>query len=165
IRSLDNPLEAGQDLIAGVNSPTAGAVQTLTYNATDARDQSLYAQEQVLTLAQRRALTAGVTAERTTNDGDISKFYPYPRFSASFRVPQFAGFLDELKLRAAYGQSGTQPLYSVKYTPFNLTESGGGEGVYPNLSQGDSLIRPEQETEIETGFDATILHSRAQFSV
>jgi TonB-dependent starch-binding outer membrane protein SusC len=164
IRSLDNPLEAGQNLLAGVNSPAAGAVQTLTYNATDARDQSLYAQEQVLTLAQRLALTAGVTAERTTNDGDISKFYPYPRFSASYRVPQFAGFLDELKLRAAYGQSGTQPLYSVKYTPFNLTEFGGGEGVYPNLTQGDSLIRPEQETEIETGFDATMLHSRAQFS-
>jgi TonB-linked SusC/RagA family outer membrane protein len=169
-RSLDNPLEAGQNLIAGVNSPTAGAVQTLTYNATDERDQSLYAQEQVLTLSQRLALTAGITAERTTNDGDIGKFYPYPRFSASYRVPQFAGFLDELKLRAAYGQSGTQPLYScgtncsVKYTTFNSTTSGGLEGVYPNLSQGDSAIRPEQETEIETGFDATLLHSRAQFS-
>ena len=28
---------------------------------------------------------------------------------ASYRVPQFVGFLDELKVRAAYGQSGTEP--------------------------------------------------------
>ena len=163
-RSLDNPLAAGQDILAGAVNPTLGAVQTLTYNATAAKDQSLYAQEQVLTLAQRLALTAGVTAERTTNDGDINKFYPYPRFSASYRVPQFAGFLDELKLRFAYGQSGTQPNYGIKYTPLNITNSGGLSGVYSALLEGDTLIRPEQEAEIETGFDATLLHSRAQFS-
>ncbi len=163
-RSLDNPLEAGQDILAGAVNPTLGAVQTLTYNATAAKDQSLYAQEQVLLLQQRLALTAGVTAERTTNDGDIGKFFPYPHFSASYRVPQFAGWLDELKLRAAYGQSGTQPNYGIKYTPFNTTVSGGLGGYYSQLSLGDSLIRPEQEAEIETGFDATLLHSRAQFT-
>ena len=163
-RSLDNPLAAGQNLLAGGANPTLGAVQTLTFNATAAKDQSLYAQEQVLMLQQRLALTAGVTAERTTNDGDINKFYPYPRFSGSYRVPQFAGWLDELKLRAAYGQSGTQPNYGVKYTALNTANSGGSSGVYGALLQGDTLIRPEQEAEIETGFDATVLHSRAQFS-
>jgi TonB-dependent starch-binding outer membrane protein SusC len=162
-RSLDNPLGAGQDLLAGVNAPTLGSVQTLTYNATAAKDQSLYAQEQILTLAQRLALTAGVTAERTTNDGDISKFYAFPRFSASYRIPQFVGFVDELKVRAAYGQSGTQPNYGVKYTPFNLGTVGSVIGVYPNLLVGDTAITPEHETEIETGFDATMWHSRAQF--
>jgi TonB-dependent starch-binding outer membrane protein SusC len=163
-RSLDNPLEAGQNILAGAVNPTLGAVQTLTYNATAAKDQSLYAQEQVLLLQQRLALTAGVTAERTTNDGDINKFFPYPHFSGSYRVPQFASWLDELKLRAAYGQSGTQPNYGIKYTPFNTTVSGGLGGYYGALSLGDSTIRPEQEAEIETGFDATFLKSRAQFS-
>jgi TonB-linked SusC/RagA family outer membrane protein len=163
-RSLDNPLEAGQDILAGAVSPTLGSVQTLRDTATEAKDQSLYAQEQILLLQQRLALTAGVTAERTTNDGDIGKFYSYPHFSASYRVPQFAGWLDELKVRAAYGQAGTQPNYGIKYTPFNTANSGGLGGYYPALSLGDSAIRPEQETEIETGFDATLLHSRAQFT-
>ena len=99
-------------------------MQTLTYQAYQVKAQSLYAQEQVLTLDQRLALTAGITAERTTNDGNIGKFYPFPRFSASYRIPQVVGFLDELKLRAAYGQSGTQPNYGVKYTPFNTQLSG-----------------------------------------
>jgi len=163
-RSLDNVLGAGQAILAGAGNPTLGSVQTLKDTAAAAKDQSLYAQEQIITLQQRLALTAGVTAERTTNDGDINKFYAYPHFSASYRVPQFAGFLDELKLRAAYGQSGTQPNYGIKYTPLNVTVSGGVVGNYSALSIGDSLIRPEQETEIETGFDATLLKSRAQLS-
>ncbi len=163
-RSLDNPTSAGQDLLAGANAPILGAVQTLTYNAYQAKDQSLYAQEQVLTLDSKLALTAGITAERTTNDGDIGKFYPFPRFSASYRIPQIAGFLDELKLRAAYGQSGTEPTYGVKYTPFNTQLSGGLEGVYSNLLLGNPNIEPEHEAETELGFDATMFKSRAQFT-
>ena len=64
-----------------------------------------------------------MTAERSTNDGDIDKFYAYPHFAASLSIPQFVGFLDELKVRAAYGQSGNLPLYGIKYTPYNPTSS------------------------------------------
>ena len=164
IRNLDNPLTAGQSLLAGASNPELGAVQTLHDTATEAKDQSLYVQEQILTLGERLALTAGLTAERTTNDGDIGKFYPYTRFSGSYRIPQFVGFLNELKVRAAYGQSGTQPNYLVKYTPFNIGVSSGAIGAYGNLTQGDSTVRPEREVEEEIGFDATFFNSRAQFS-
>lgn len=163
-RTFDQPLAAGRALLTGASNPTLGAIQTVGYDATDAKDQSLYAQEQLLMLRDRLALTAGITAERTTNDGDIGKYYPYTRFSGSYRVPSFIGFLNELKLRAAYGQSGTQPNYGVKYTPFNVGVSDGAVGSYLPLLIGDSAIKPERETEIETGFDATLFRSRAQFS-
>lgn len=163
-RSDNAPDVVGQNLLSGVNAPTAATVQTVFYNRDAALDQSLYAQEQVLTLNQRLALGAGVTAERTTNDGDINKFYYYPHYSASYRVPEFVGFLDELKLRAAYGQSGTEPNYGVKYTPDTSALIGGLNSVYPTVLHGSSTIRPEAETEIEMGFDATLLKSRAQFS-
>jgi len=164
-RTNNAPDIVSQNLLSGVNTPTAGTVTTVFYNRDEAKDQSLYGQEQLLLLDSRLALTGGVTAERTTNDGDINKFYFYPRYSASYRVPQFAGFIDQVKVRAAYGQSGTQPNYGVKYTPFNTGLVGGTNGIAPNLLLGDSLIRPEAETEIETGFDATLFHSRAQFSL
>ena len=154
-----------QKLLAGFNNPATGTVQTNYYNQTAQRDQSLYAQEQVLLLDERLAVTAGVTAERTTNDGDIHKFYAYPRYSASYRIPQFASFLDELKVRAAYGASGTQPLYGVRYTPLTTTLGSGALGLGGNNVVGDSVVKPESETEIETGFDATMFHSRAQLSV
>ncbi len=163
-RTNNAPDIVAQNLISGVNSPTAGTVTTVFYNRDAAYDQSLYAQEQVLLLDQRLALGAGVTAERTTNDGDINKFYLYPHYSASYRVPQFVGFLDELKLRAAYGQSGTEPNYGVKYTPDTSGLISGQSAVYPAVLHGSQGIRPEAETEIETGFDATFLKSRAQFT-
>ena len=78
------------------------------------------------------------------------------RLSAVFRpriaIPQFAGFLDELKLRAAYGQSGTQPLYGVRYTPLATTVDAGACPVgCQDTCIGDPNIKPESETEIETG--------------
>jgi TonB-dependent starch-binding outer membrane protein SusC len=164
-RRTDNtPDIVAQNLLSGVNSPTSGTVTSVFYNRDAAYDQSLYAQEQVLLLDQRLALGAGLTAERTTNDGDIGKFYMYPHYSASYRVPQFLGFLDELKFRAAYGQSGTEPNYGVKYTPDTSALISGLASVYPAVLHGNQTIRPEAETEIETGFDATFFKSRAQFT-
>jgi TonB-linked SusC/RagA family outer membrane protein len=163
-RSTSNPVQVGQGLLAGVNAPTAGVVQTGFYNRTAQRDQSFYVQEQILTLEQRLALTAGVTAERSTADGDIGKFYGYPRFSASYRIPQFWTPVDELKLRFAYGQSGNLPTYGNKYTPLATQLIDGHNGVSNSPQLGNPNARPEAETEMETGFDATLFHSRAEFS-
>jgi TonB-dependent starch-binding outer membrane protein SusC len=163
-RSDNAPDVVAQNLLAGVNAPTAGTVTSVFYNRDETLDQSFYGQEQLLLLNQSLALTGGVTAERTTNDGDIGKFYYYPRLSGSYRVPQFAGFLNELKIRVAYGQSGTEPNYGVKYTQFPFQLVSGSNGVFPDTLHGNPNIRPEAETEIETGFDATMFNSRAQFS-
>jgi hypothetical protein len=131
------------------------------------RTFDFYAQEQFLTLDQRLALSAGITAERATDNGNINTYYPYPKFSASFRVPQFAGFLDELKLRGAWGRSGTDPIFGVRYANFNnLTPQldQGATGLFTPATSNDPGIKPETNTEIETGFDATLFSSRAQFS-
>ena len=47
---------------------------------------------------------------------------------------EFVGFLDELKLRAAYGQSGNLGLYGAKYTPFNRPVDG-------RMDRGDPTAR------------------------
>jgi hypothetical protein len=163
-RSLSNPVSVGQGLLAGVNAPTAGVVQQNFLTKTARRDQSFYVQEQVLTLDQRLALTAGVTGERSTADGSINKFYEYPRYSASYRIPQFVAPIDELKVRFAYGQSGNLPDYGNKYTPLSVQLEDGRNGVSFSPQVGNSNARPEAETEMETGFDLTMLHSRLEFS-
>jgi TonB-linked SusC/RagA family outer membrane protein len=163
-RDLTNPITVGQNLLAGVASPTAGTSTVSYYYRTAQRDQSLYAQEQVITLASRLAVTAGVTAERSTNDGNIDKFYAYPRYSASYLIPQFVGFLNELKVRAAYGQSGNLAPYGQKYSPFITGVEAGQNVIESNSALGDPALKPESEQEAEVGFDATMLHSRAQFS-
>jgi TonB-dependent starch-binding outer membrane protein SusC len=163
-RSDNAPDIVSQNLVSGLNTPSAGTVTSVFYNRDEALDQSLYGQEQVLTLDQRLALTAGVTAERSTNDGFINKFYAYPHLAGSYRIPQFVSFLNELKVRAAYGQSGTEPNYGVKYTQDSVSLISQASSVYPSVLHGDPAIRPEQEAETELGFDATFFKSRAQFS-
>lgn len=163
-RYLANPVQVGYSLLAGVNAPTVGTVTQNFYYQTAELDQSLYAQEQIITLNSRLTGTGGVTAERSTLDGDIGKFYAYPHFSLSYRVPEFASFLDELKLRGAIGQSGNLGLYGAKYTPYNPNQLDAVEGIGRPSLLGDSTLRPEAEQEAELGFDATMLKSRAAFS-
>lgn len=164
-RSLSNPVTVGYSLLAGVNAPTVGTVTNNFYYQTAELDQSLYGQEQIITLNNRLTATGGVTAERSTLDGDIGKFYAYPRFSMSYRLPNFApSFLDELKIRGAIGQSGNLGLYGAKYTPYNPVQQDQIEAIARPSLLGDSTLRPEAEQETELGFDATMLKSRAAFN-
>ncbi len=163
-RDYNNPETVSQNLLAGLDNPSSGTVQTNFFHRNAARDQSVYAQEQLLLLDSRLSVSAGVTAERSTNDGDINKFYAYPHYAASYRIPQFVGFLDEIKVRAAYGASGTQPNYGVRYTVDSTQTYAGAPGEFTSGIVGNPNIKPESETEIETGFDATMFHSRAQFT-
>jgi TonB-dependent starch-binding outer membrane protein SusC len=163
-RSNENPVSIGYNLINGVNAPTVGTVQDNFFYRTEELDQSFYGQEQLITLNSRLTLTAGVTAERSTNDGDVAQFYYYPHYSGSYRIPQFVSFIDEIKVRAAYGQSGNLAPYGSKYTGFNQTLLSGANGVANNLNLGDNNIKPEAEQETELGADVTFFHSRAQFS-
>jgi len=164
-RDVFNPNGVGQFLLAGPTTPTVGSIQTLYYRQSAERDLSFYGQEQVLMLDQRLSLTAGLTGARSTNDGNIDKFFLYPKYAASIRVPT-GGVpgLDELKLRVAYGRSGTLPLYGVRTTSLVTGVDAGLSGVSGAELLGDSAIRPETNTEIETGFDATMLKSRLEFN-
>ncbi len=166
-RTLSNPYNVGQGLPTGIATPTAAAVQTVFDYQSASRTMSFYGQEQFLTLNQRLTLSAGVTAQRSTDNGDIGKYYAYPKYALSYRVPQFVGFIDELKLRAASGVSGTDPLYGLQYTGYNnlqLQHIGGLAGVGTSATVDDPSIKPETNAEIETGFDATMFRSRAQLS-
>jgi TonB-linked SusC/RagA family outer membrane protein len=173
-RTLDNPNLVGQDLPPGNSSPTLGAVQNAFQYRERTYTQSFYGQEQLITLGQRLTLTGGATAQRNSNDGSNGAYYLFPKFSAAYRIPRVAGFLDELKLRGAYGRSGTAPLYGVNYPDVDNYQSflvDGQHVVEPFFNTAllayvlnDPHIRPETNTEIETGFDATMFNSRAQFS-
>jgi TonB-linked SusC/RagA family outer membrane protein len=167
-RTFSNPYNVGQGLPSGISTPTAASVQSLFDFRSASRTMSFYGQEQFLTLNQRLTVTAGVTAQRSTNNGSIDHYYAYPKYAMSYRIPQFVGFLDELKVRAAYGVSGTDPLYGIRYTGYNnlvLQHNAGAPGVLTPEVINDANVKPETNTEIETGFDATMFNSRAQLGV
>ncbi|HZS57752.1 MAG TPA: SusC/RagA family TonB-linked outer membrane protein [Gemmatimonadaceae bacterium] len=127
-------------------------------------NSGFYGQEQLQLLDQRLTITGGVNAERSTNNGTVNAFYPFPKASISYRFAHVTGWLDELKPRLAFGQSGNTPTFGIRYTQNRQTLFGGHAGVTYGDTLGDPTVRPETSTDIETGFDASFWKGRAALS-
>jgi TonB-linked SusC/RagA family outer membrane protein len=128
-----------------------------------AKDFALFVQEEFFALSDRLLLTAGVNSERSSTNGDQQKYYSYPKFSASYRVPMLPDFLSELKLRGAYGRAGNLPS-AGRETFLTTLLYEGTTGARASTIKGAPDIHPEQATETEGGFDLTALNSRVRFS-
>ena len=153
----------GRGVFPGVTN-VASATQIFTTESQDiVKSSSLFGQEEFLTLSERLFLTAGVTAERTSNNGDPKKFYAYPKFSASYRLPFLPPKTDELKLRLAYGRAGNQPLRG-KYTFLTSIIDDNKTGYRASTAVGLPGIKPETTSELEGGVDWTLFDGRARLS-
>jgi outer membrane receptor protein involved in Fe transport len=127
------------------------------------RDFGVYVQEEFLGLGNRLLLTGSLRADRSSANGDPGHYYMYPKASASYRFPSLTPWMDDLKLRLAFGESGNQPLYGNKFTLLDTTNViDGNRGTVIGGTAGAADIRPERQREIETGFDATLFDGRAQ---
>ncbi len=162
-RNVDLMQTTGRGVFPGVTN-VASATQIFTAESQDiVKSQSIFGQEEFLTMGERLLLTAGVNGERTSNNGDPKKYYAYPKFSASYRVPVPTAKIDELKLRLAYGRAGNQPLAGKFTFLTNLIEEG-VTGFRASTAQGFSAVKPETASEIEGGFDLTLFGGRARLS-
>src|SRR6185369_13320024 len=113
-RQSDQVLNQAKNVPAGAENLGLGGQQAIGEGLNLVKDMAYYVQEEVLTLNDRLLLTAAVNAERSSVNGDDKKFYQYPKFAASYRLPWLPPFTDELKFRAAYGRAGNQPPYGYK---------------------------------------------------
>lgn len=147
----------GTGLAAGAYAFTPGSTLIPFYNQTESNDAGYYVQEQLLLFNERLSLTGGVNAERSTNNGAINKLYPYPKIAGSYRI--LTGNT-ELKVRAAYGQSGTQPIYGVKFDSAATSVNNSVPAVGFATTKGDPNVRPETNTSIETGLDLAMFKGR-----
>jgi len=164
-RQQDAILNQGRNLPAGVTNVSFGAVQSVAETQFLVKDFGLYAQEEVLALNERLLLTAAINAERSSVNGDDKKFYNYPKFAASYRLPFLPPWTDELKLRVAYGKAGNQPPYGFKFTTLPISVYEGELGARPSATAGSPTIRPETSTELEGGLDAQFLGGRASLDL
>jgi len=162
-RNVDIIGNTGRGVFPGVTN-VASATQIFTTESQDiVKSQSIFGQEEFLTMGERLLLTAGVNGERTSNNGDPKKYYAYPKFSASYRVPMPISKIDELKLRLAYGRAGNQPL-SGKFTLLTNLIDEGVTGFRASTALGSAGIKPETASEIEGGLDFTLFAGRARLS-
>jgi TonB-linked SusC/RagA family outer membrane protein len=161
-RNTDVVANTGRGVFPGVTNVSTATQIFTNEGQSIVKSNSIFVQEEFLTLAERLLLTAAVNNERTSNNGDAQKYYGYPKFSASYRVPTPSA-IDELKMRVAYGRAGNQPTGGKFTFLTNLIEEG-VTGFRASTIKGFPGIKPETASEIEGGFDLTFLTGRARLS-
>lgn len=151
-------------LLPGVETSNSGTVLDQSDNITEFKDQAFFVNEQILALNDRLALTGGVRADRSSANGDRSKWYFFPRASGSYRFTDLGTALNEVKVRAGWGHTGNRPNYAARDL---LLLSGGVIGGNATLVQantaGNPIVKPETLSEIEGGIDVTFANRRLQF--
>ena len=151
----------GRNVPSGQTNVSSAVIQANGESQTRVKDFSYFAQEEFLSLNERLLLTAAINAERSSVNGDQHKFYGYPKFSASYRLPFLPAYTDNIKLRAAYGRAGNKPPFESAYTLDVISFNDNAIGSRPSRNLGNPNIKPEQTTETEGGIDASFFGGRA----
>ena len=149
-----------RSVLVGQTNVNRGSAVNVFANRQKIRGLALFGQEEVLALGDRLLATAGVRAERSTVNGDVNKFYFFPKASLSYRLEAPFRAFDDIKLRVATGQTGNQPLYIQKYSGATFVTYDGQNAVEAGPILGNPNIRPERQTEYEAGVDASLFAGR-----
>jgi TonB-linked SusC/RagA family outer membrane protein len=161
---LANDVVVAQNLTAGQQNVGSGTAISVQQQRLRTHDQGFYVQEEVAALDKKLSLLAGLLAERSSLNGDPDHLYVFPKFAATYEIPQKA--FDTLRVRAAVGEAGNRPNYGQKFTPENATTNiGGNAGItitgLTGAIAGDPNIKPERQLEIEGGVDMVFKDQRA----
>jgi len=163
-RELNATSNVARTLVSGQSSPDQAASRDVSEFINKVRDFGVFGQEELLLMDRRLLLTVGLRADRSSSNGNPDKYFAYPKAATSYRIIKPFGGVDEVKVRAAYGETGNQPVFGAKFTPDTSLTTNGRVGTLVSQRLGDPNIRPERQKEIEAGFDAQIANGRAQLS-
>jgi outer membrane receptor protein involved in Fe transport len=105
-------------------------------------------------------MQVGLRAERSSVNGDIDKYYIFPKVAASYRWMNVMGAGIELKPRVAYGETGNQPIFGQKFTLLGTPQLGGLTGFTVAGASGSPSVEPERVKEVEIGLDGTAMNDR-----
>ena len=131
------------------------------------KDRGYFIQEE-FNYADLVLLTVGLRADKSSRNGDANKLYYFPKASAAFNVHKLQSWsfenVSQLKVRAAYGQSGNFAPFGAIYSPLLPTGFNGTTGSEITLTRGNESLKPERQTEFETGFDFGMFRDKAVLS-
>ncbi len=154
----------GQGLLNGQTNANTATVQTIfQQNDVTVRDVGIFAQEEI-NWEDKIIATLGVRLDKSTLNLDQGKYYVFPKASVAINLANFDFWnisnINQLKIRAAYGETGGLPTFSTTFTQLNNVFIGGTSGNTLSTSTVDPNLEPETAREIELGIDIGFLQGR-----
>ncbi|WP_205501895.1 SusC/RagA family TonB-linked outer membrane protein [Rufibacter psychrotolerans] len=148
--------EQGLGLIAEQRNPNNAQVPSRYQRLTSYQDVGIFGQQEV-NFEDKIIGTLGIRFDKSSLLGDHEKFYTFPKASLAVNLANF-GFwpveqINQVKLRAAYGETGGMPVYGATFVSFDPHIIGGMIGIVPTLIIGNEAIEPERAQELEMGID------------
>lgn len=131
------------------------------------QDKGFFVQEEV-NFGDQLITTLGIRGDKSSNNGDVNKFYYYPKASIAVNINQFAFWsfetLNQFKLRVAYGQAGNFANFGSKYTSLGGVVIDGTPGTQISQLLGNDKVAPERQSELEFGIDLAALQNKISFN-
>src|SRR5690606_8598936 len=162
----------GRQLTPGGVTVSSGAERLSDDGTTESRTLGAYI-EQRFAFRDRMFVTGAVRSDRNSAFGADFKTVFYPKFSVSWIVsdePFFGSpsWIDQFRLRSAYGASGVQPGTTDAVQYYSSTAVLGASGEQPGLvfrTRANANLKPERSTEFEVGFDGSFFNNRLSAEV
>lgn len=168
VRTTENDTYlSGYDLVAGTTSITGAQTISATSSQTSTATYGVYF-EPAFNLWDRLYVSPAIRFDGGTSFGANARTFALPKVSLSWLASneQFfplKQYVDALRFRLAYGQSGVQPGPVDRERLYTMTSvwldgsTGNGLSI---ASFGNTQLRPERSVETEGGFDLDLLDSR-----
>jgi len=164
----NNLLNVATQVISGQSNVDQAGALNATQLRTKYLNGGIFIQEEAY-IVDAIALTGGIRFDRSSNNGDVSKYYTYPKAGVSWNLTNMGivkeGLFENIKLRAAYGQANNVPAYGSKFTSLGVSNITGFPGLLVNTQEGQADIKPERQTEFETGIDLSLFKGRLSFEL
>lgn len=153
----------GRGMIVGELNPLNSAVRDLNVRIIRSQDVGMFFQQEA-NFHDIFIATAGVRFDKSSLISNNEKFYAFPKASVAFNIANL-GFwkfekVNQLKLRAAYGESGGVPNFGDNYYEYDANGIDGSLGVTPSYFLGLDNLEPERAQELELGIDVGLFENK-----
>lgn len=154
-------LGQGSDLIGIQTNLDQSGSRTVTQTRRLQQDKGFFVQEEI-NWNDKIIATVGLRGDKSSNNGDVNKLYYYPKANVAFNLHNMGvvdpgSSISQLKIRAAYGESGNFAQFGSKSTILNSSIVDGSAGVEVPALLGNAIVGPERQKEIEVGIDLGFL--------
>ncbi|MDQ3951233.1 MAG: TonB-dependent receptor, partial [Gemmatimonadota bacterium] len=164
---LERNAAFAEDIPRGTQTPNAGAIKDAEEATVLQKTLGVFVDE-ALSFRERLFLNVAVRSDQNSAFGTNFQRVFYPKASVSWLASDEAFFprpawMNQLRLRAAYGASGVQPEPNDAPRYFYGTSVNVNQVDLPGVVDtlpGNRDLKPERSTEIEAGFDTRLFNNR-----